>query len=53
MKFKIYRTIIFPVVLYGFGNWSLSLTQERGLRVFDTGKRERERRGKRGTKKTA
>ena len=42
MKFKIYRTIIFPVVLYGFGNWSLSLTQERSLRVFDTGKRERE-----------
>jgi len=37
-KFKhqdIYRTIILPVVLYGCGNWSLTLREGRKLRVFE------------------
>jgi hypothetical protein len=32
---KIYRTIIFPVVLYGCGTWSLTLRNERKLMVFE------------------
>jgi len=35
MKIKIYRTIIMPVVLYGFETWSLTLREERRLRVFE------------------
>ena len=35
LKIKIYRTIIFPVVLYGCENWSLTLREERKLRVFE------------------
>ena len=31
---KIYRTIILPVVLYGCETWSLTLREERRLRVF-------------------
>jgi hypothetical protein len=31
----IYRTIIFPVVLYGCETWSLTLREERRLRVFE------------------
>ena len=37
-KFKdqdIYRTIILPVVLYGSEIWSLTLREERKLRVFE------------------
>ena len=37
-KFKdqdIYRTIILPVVLYGCEAWSLTLWEERELRVFE------------------
>ena len=34
LKIKIYRTIIFPVVLYGCETWSLTLREERRLRVF-------------------
>ena len=34
-KIKIYRTIIFPVVLYGFETLSLTLREERRLRVFE------------------
>jgi hypothetical protein len=34
-KFKTYRTIISPVVLYGCGTWSLTLGDERRLRVFE------------------
>ena len=34
-KIKIYRTIIFPVVLYGCETWSLTLTEERRLSVFE------------------
>ena len=32
---KIYRTIILPVVLYGCETWSLTLREERTLRVFE------------------
>jgi len=32
---KIYRTIILPVVLYGCETWSLTLREERMLRVFN------------------
>jgi hypothetical protein len=35
MKIKIYRTIILPVVLYGCEIWSLTLREERRLRVFE------------------
>ena len=31
----IYRTIILPVVLYGCKTWSLTLREERRLRVFE------------------
>jgi len=34
-KIKIYRTIILPVVLYGYDTWSLTLREERKLRVFE------------------
>jgi len=35
LKIKIYRTIIFPVVLYGRETWSLTLREERKLRLFE------------------
>ena len=35
VKIKIYRTIIFPVVLCGCENWSLTLREGRRLRVFE------------------
>ena len=35
LKFKIYRTIILPVVLYGYETWSLTLREEHRLRVFE------------------
>jgi len=34
IRFKIYRTIIFPVVLYGCRTWSPTLREEVRLRVF-------------------
>ena len=34
LKIKIYRTIILPVVLYGCEIWSLTLREERRLRVL-------------------
>ena len=34
LKIKIYRKIILPVVLYGCETWSLTLREERRLRVF-------------------
>jgi hypothetical protein len=34
-KIKVYRTIIFPVVLNGFETWSLTLREEHRLRVFE------------------
>jgi len=35
LKIKIYRNIILPVVLYGCETWSLTLGEERKLRVFE------------------
>jgi hypothetical protein len=35
VKVKIYKTIILPVVLYGCETWSLTLKEERRLRVFE------------------
>jgi len=32
-----YRTIILSIVFYGCETWSLTLREERGLRVFDYG----------------
>jgi maleate cis-trans isomerase len=34
MNIKIYRTVIVRVVLYGCETWSLTLREERRLRVF-------------------
>jgi hypothetical protein len=35
LKIKIYRTVILPVVLYGYETWSLTLREEHRLRVFE------------------
>jgi hypothetical protein len=35
LKIKICRTIILPVVLYGFETWSLTLREKRRLWVFE------------------
>ena len=35
LKIKIHRTIILPIVLYGCEIWSLTLREERRLRVFE------------------
>jgi len=35
IQIKVYRTIILPVVLYGCETWSLTLREERRLRVFE------------------
>ena len=35
LKINIYRTIILPVVLYGCEAWSLTLREERKLRIFE------------------
>ena len=37
IKIKIYRTIILPLVLYGYETWSPTLTEERSLRMFEEG----------------
>jgi hypothetical protein len=34
LKIRINKTIILPVVLYGFETWSLTLRKKHGLRVF-------------------
>jgi hypothetical protein len=34
-RIKIYKTTIFPVVLYGRETWSLTLREEHRLRVFE------------------
>ena len=34
LKFKTYKTIILPVVLYGCETWSLTLREEQRFRVF-------------------
>jgi len=35
IKIKVYRTKIFTVVLYGCETWSLTIRDERRLRVFE------------------
>ena len=35
LKIELYRTIILPVVLYGCETWSLTLRDERMLRVSE------------------
>jgi hypothetical protein len=35
VKIKIYKTIILPVVLYGYETWSLTLSEEHRLRMFE------------------
>jgi len=35
IKIKIHRTVILPVVLCGCETWSLTLREERKLRVFE------------------
>jgi len=35
VKVKIHRTIILPVVVYGCETWSLTLREERRLRLFE------------------
>jgi len=35
VNIKIYRSIILPVLLYGCETWSLTLREERRLRVFE------------------
>ena len=35
LQIKIYRTIVLPDVLYGCETWSLTLREERKLRVFE------------------
>jgi hypothetical protein len=34
-KIKIYGTIMLPVVLYGYENWSLTLREKHRLRLFE------------------
>ena len=34
LKIKVYKTISLPVILYGCETWSLTLREERRLRVF-------------------
>jgi len=41
LKIKRYRTIILPIVLYGCETWSLTLREERKLRVFENMKLRR------------
>ena len=35
LKIRIYRNTVLPVVLYGCVTWSLTLREERRLRVFE------------------
>jgi hypothetical protein len=35
IEIKIYKSIILPGVLYGFETWSLTLREERRLRVYE------------------
>jgi hypothetical protein len=35
IKIIIHKTIILPVVLYGYGYWSLTLREEHRMRVFE------------------
>ncbi|PSN30233.1 hypothetical protein C0J52_27890 [Blattella germanica] len=35
IKMKIYKTVILPVILYGCETWTLTLREEKRLRVFE------------------
>jgi hypothetical protein len=35
LKIKVYKTVILPVVLYGWETWSLTLGEEHRLRVLE------------------
>jgi len=35
VKIKTYRIIIFPIVLFGYETWSVTLREEPRLRVFE------------------
>ena len=35
IKIQIYKSIILPVVSYGYETWSLTLKEERRLRVYE------------------
>jgi hypothetical protein len=35
LKVKLHRTVILPVVLYGYETWSLTLREEHRLKVFE------------------
>ena len=35
LEIEIYRSIILPVVLYGYETWSLTLREERRLELFE------------------
>jgi hypothetical protein len=35
VKIRMYKTAIWPVVLYGCGTWSLTLREEHRLRMFE------------------
>jgi hypothetical protein len=37
LKFKLYRTVILPVLLYGCETWSLTLMEECRLWLFENG----------------
>ena len=37
LQIEVYRIIIFPVILYGWKNWSITLREEHRLRVFEIG----------------
>ena len=50
LKIKVYRTIIFPFVLYGCETWSLTLREKRRLRVFENWFLRRTYLGLRGTR---
>ena len=56
VKIMIYRSIILPVVLYGCETWSLTLMEERTLRVYENRALRRifgpKRRGNKGVDKT-
>jgi hypothetical protein len=35
LKIKTYKTVILPVMLYGYETWCLTLREEHGLKVFE------------------
>ena len=51
-NFKIRRIISWPVVLYGYETWSLTLREERRLRLFENRVLRIFGRGNRGWEKT-